>query len=256
MGKASASKKIKRVQAAGVSRSPGQRRNLGFPILIVGILLAGSVLTFFARDYRKGERADAPAANKDHWHAAFAVQVCGVFEENKPTADNADGIHVHSDNLIHIHPYVRSVAGKNAKFGVFARDADIKLSDDSFTLPNGKTYKNGDTCTDEKGKESKGRVALYVWPPQATDKTKPEIVTKNINDVRFSEEGMAFVLAFAPEGADTKLPPTIGNLKNPNDSDQSAPETTTTAPDGDSESTTTVAGETPATTETTTKPGG
>lgn len=231
MGKASASKKIKRVQAAGVSRSPGQRRNLGFPVLVVVILLAGSVLTFFARDFRKGERADAPVANKDHWHAAFAVQICGIFEENEPAPDNADGIHIHTDKLIHIHPYVKDVAGKNATFGAFARNADIKLSDDSFTLPDGRKFTNGDPCTDDKGKKTKGRVALYVWPPQATDKTKPEVVTTDLDKVRFDEEGMAFVLAFVPEGAKVKLPPTTNNLQNPIDSDESqSTDTTTTVP--------------------------
>ncbi len=230
MGKASASKKIKRVQAAGVSRSPGQRRNIAFPALIVGILIVGSLLTFFARDYRKGERADAPVVNKDHWHAAFAVQLCGLFQDNEPAPDNSDGIHIHSDKLIHIHPYVKDAAGKNATFGVFARNADIKLGDGKFTLANGKTYANGDKCTDEAGKETKGRVALYVWPPQATSKTKPEVYTEDIGKVRFAEQGMAFVLSFGPEGTEPKLPPTIGNLQNPNDSDEAPAETTTTAP--------------------------
>lgn len=255
MGKASASKKIKRVQAAGVSRSPGQRRNIGFPALVVGIILVGSLLTFFARDYRKGERADAPAANKDHWHAAFAVEVCGIFEENKPTPDNADGVHVHADNLIHIHPYVKSVAGKNATFGVFARNADIKLGKGSFTLPDGKSYSDGDTCTEEGGKKAKGRVALYVWPPQATDKTKPEVFTENLDKVRFSEEGMAFVLAFAPADATPKLPPTIGNLKNPNDSDEAAPETSTSTSTPPGDEAPSSGAEVPSTPETTAKPG-
>ena len=43
MGKASSSKKIRRVQQAGVSRAPGQRRNLAYPALIVGIIVVGTL---------------------------------------------------------------------------------------------------------------------------------------------------------------------------------------------------------------------
>lgn len=236
MGKASASKKIKRVQAAGVSRSPGQRRNMGFPVLVVAILLVGSVMTFFARDYRKGERADAPVVNnaQAQFFEAWGVNLCGAFEENKPTPDNADGFHIHSDLLIHIHPYVKSVSGKNATFGVFARNNGIKLGDGEFALPDGRTFKNGEPCKDESGKETKGRVALYVWPPQATDKTKPEVFTRDLDKVRFSEKGMAFVLSFNPEKATPKLPPTLENLKNPNNTDDSSSAPTDSTAPGDS----------------------
>jgi hypothetical protein len=41
MGKASSAKKIKRVQQAGVSRAPGQRRNMAYPALILAILVVG-----------------------------------------------------------------------------------------------------------------------------------------------------------------------------------------------------------------------
>ncbi len=53
MGKASSSKKIKRVQAAGATRSPGQRRQLGFPALIIGIIVVGLIGTFFAVAHRR-----------------------------------------------------------------------------------------------------------------------------------------------------------------------------------------------------------
>lgn len=239
MGKASASKKIKRVQAAGVSRSAGQRRNLGFPALVVVIVLAGSLLTFFARDYRRGERADAPVANRDHWHAAFALKVCGEVVPNEPTPDNLDGFHIHEDKLIHIHPYSKDVAGRNATFGVFARNAGIELGNGEITLPDGRSFKNGDKCKTEDGKESPGRLALYVWPPQATDKTEPEVFTENIDRIRFDEEGMAFVLAFDPEDVEQKLPPTIDALRSPNDSDVSTP----AAPGGGDEPIVTIPGD-------------
>lgn len=236
MGKASSAKKIKRVQQAGVSRAPGQRRNLGYPALIIGIIVVGSVLVFFARDQRSAAADEAPVANQDHWHAAFAIDICGEIQPN-PGDDGPDtkGIHTHQDGLIHIHPFVGAAAGENATFQVFADQTGIEVSDDSITLPDGTTYTNGDDCTDEDGKKQEGRVAMYVWPPQATDATDPEIVTKDIAGVRFTQDGQTFVLAFVPKGADVPLPPSVEALANPSDLESTPEEgstefTTTTAP--------------------------
>lgn len=244
MGKASSAKKIKRVQQAGVSRAPGQRRNLGYPALVIGILIVGSVLVFFARGERSAAADEAPVANQDHWHAAFALDICGEIQAN-PGDDGPDtkGIHTHQDGLIHIHPFVGAAAGTNATFQVFADQTGIEVTDDSITLPDGKTYTNGDDCTDEDGKKQEGRVAMYVWPPQATEATEPEIVTKDIAGVRFTDDGQAFVLAFVPKGAKVPLPPSVEELANPSDL-ESPPEegstefTTTTAPAGDAATTT------------------
>lgn len=253
MGKASSSKKIKRVQAAGVSRTAGQRRNLGFPAMIAGIVLVGLVAVFFARDHRRSQVAEAPVANQDHWHAAFGIEICGAFEKNPADAKaDASGIHTHSDGLIHIHPYTAAAAGKNATFAVFADQIGLELGDGSFTLPDGKTWKNGDKCTDEKTKKStEGRVAMFVWPPQSTDKTEPKEITKNLGDIRFAQDGQAFVLAFLPKGEAPLLPPSMPELANPSDldqpSEQGSTEFTTTVPGAE---TTTVPGA-----ETTTVPG-
>jgi hypothetical protein len=253
MGKASSAKKIKRVQQAGVSRAPGQRRNLGYPALIGGIIVVGLVLVFFARGQREAQATEAPVANQDHWHAAFGIDICGQFEENvADVGPDAKGIHTHQDGLIHIHPFVGAAAGENATFQVFADQIGLELGEDSFTLPDGTTYTNGDPCTDADGKETDGRMALYVWPPQATDATEPKIVTEDLGSTRFSEDGQAFVLAFVPEDADVKLPPSLPALAAPSDLENPSQEgstdfTTTSAPAGGTE--TTVAGD--ASTDTT-----
>jgi hypothetical protein len=218
MGKASSAKKIKRVQQAGVSRAPGQRRNLGYPALVGGIIIVGLVLVFFARGQREASAGEAPVANQDHWHAAFGIDICGEFQENPAdVGPDAQGIHTHQDGLIHIHPFVGAAAGKNAQFSVFADQIGLEIGEDSFTLPDGTTYTNGDDCTDEDGKKTEGRVAMYVWPPQATDATDPEIVTSDIGAIRFSDDGQAFVLAFVPKDDDVSLPPSLPELESPSD---------------------------------------
>ena len=215
MGKASSSKKIKRVQQAGVSRAPGQRRNLGFPALVVGIIVVGLAMVFFARSQIVEKVGEAPAVDQDKWYSAYGLDICGVFQDNPvPIGPDETGITPTTDGLIQIAPFVESAAGENAQFGLFADQIGLKLSTGELTLADGTTYKNGDPCTTEDGKESEGEVVMYVWPPQATDATKPETVTTDLDSQRFTEDGQAFVVAFVPKGTEPKLPPSLDSLQN------------------------------------------
>ncbi len=222
MGKASSAKKIQRVQRAGVSRSPGQRRAIGFPALIIGILIVGCVLVAFARNSKEEAGADAPAANVDHWHAAFGVYDCDQYLPNVPDSEtDPTGIHTHGDGLIHIHPFVAAAAGKNATFGVFAETVGMTIEDETVTMPlamGAQELTNGASCTDADGKKTEATLELLVWPPQATEDVEPEVVTGDFADVRFTEDGQIFVLALIPKGMDPKdvpLPPSVEQLKNP-----------------------------------------
>jgi hypothetical protein len=218
MGKASSAKKIKRVQQAGVSRTPGQRRNLGYPALIVAILLAGSVLTFFAREERAVAASEAPVANRDHWHAAFGINVCGEWEPAlNDDGPDTKGIHTHGDGLIHVHPFGSGASGNQARFNVYAEQVGMEIGDNEFTLPDGRTFADGDDCETEDGETKPGRVVMYIWPPQAPETMDPEVVTENFGDVRFRRDGQIFVLAFVPEDDEPSFPPSVPELEAPSD---------------------------------------
>lgn len=213
MGKASSSKKIRRVQQAGVSRAPGQRRNLAYPALIVAIIVVGTLLVFLARDSRQATASEAPTT-RDHWHEALGINICGEFLGN-PSDDGPDrsGIHTHADGLIHIHPFGSGATGDNATMEVFLGQIGASVTDDSLTLKDGTTKTNGDKCDGKAGE-----VALFVWPPQASDKTEPEKFTgTDITEHRFTEDGGAYVLSFNPKGYTPKLPPSMTELANPSD---------------------------------------
>ncbi len=256
MGKASQAKKIKRVQQAGVTRSPGQRRNLAYPALIVGIILLGVVLTYFARDARRSTAAVVPTT-EDVWYDAFGVNICGQYRDQLVNVGDGTGSFTILDNgLIRIAPEDEATAGDGAVFGGFAEAVGLQVGENSFTLPGGESFTTGGPCPAVEGQPAQnGRVALFVWPPQANENSQPRVVTTGIPAVRFTEDNQIMVLAFIPEGQTPPLPPTVAALSDPESNGAPATtvaggEPTTTVAGG--ESTTTVAGGE----STTTAPGG
>lgn len=265
MGKASTTKKIQRVQRAGTTKVAGQRRPLGFPLAVIAIIVVGSVLVWLARDSKVGQAAESPVANADHWHYAYGFYKCDSYPDAlQKLPDGASdplGIHTHADGLIHIHPFSTGVAGKRAVFKAFADQVGLEVSDDEVTFPaavGSEVWKSGSTCDIDKKKE-KAVLKAFVWPPQANDKVKPEVITSNIANVRFTEDGGTIVIALVPEDTTTiPLPASIEQLKDPlaaegggEQSPTGTPTTvvtqegaTTTAPPADSSSTTAPAGDT------------
>jgi hypothetical protein len=74
MGKASSSKKVARAARAGGGRRAGQRRNLGFPATIAGVVILGLILVLVTRQDRIANAA--PRVNDDHWHVPWDVYTC------------------------------------------------------------------------------------------------------------------------------------------------------------------------------------
>src|SRR4051794_21157998 len=110
----SSAKKVARVAAkSGASSSSGgssaKGRNWLFALGIVAIIGVGIGIVALARGENQGygKNSTPPKANLqdgtpfDHWHAAFAVEVCGT--ELDPLQDGPQdtlGIHTHGDGLV------------------------------------------------------------------------------------------------------------------------------------------------------------
>ena len=113
MGKASSAKKIKRVQQAGVSRAPGQRRNLAFPALIIGIIVVGTVLVWFARERAPGHRRASPPPRRTTGTTRSASTCAASSRATWPTTGkNTTGIDTHGDGLIRIAPGATRTPGR------------------------------------------------------------------------------------------------------------------------------------------------
>ena len=70
------------------------------------------------------------------------------------------GIHTHGDGLIHIHPFTDSAAGRNATFGMFLDQVGVSMTNETLTLPDGKTFTEGTTKC-QGGKDGQLQVAKW-----------------------------------------------------------------------------------------------
>lgn len=263
MGKASSTKKVARAASTGGGRTAKGRRPVGWYTSLIVIVLLGTVVLVFSRTERQEEVAAGqtkvapfeqgsprnPAG--DHWHAAYSVYACNTFLP--PLEDNGrdpEGIHTHGDGVIHIHPFTRRSAGRNATLEKFESSIGIEFSESTIKYA-GKTYSEGDDeCS---GKE--GEVRFFANGKE---------VLGDPSDYRFKDRDK-LVIAFVAKGEDPpKDPPTAGELDNLSDLPNGGPvegpnAPTTTTPPGDAPPTTAPAGTTdttaPASPSTTEPPG-
>ena len=239
MGRASSSKKVARAASTGGGRTARGSRPLGWYAAIALVTLLGIAGIVFSRaEYRQeiaaGTDGTPPIANQDHWHAAYGIYACDEFLP--PLMDERDpkGIHSHADGIIHIHPFVRSAAGRNATLQVFADAIGLELEDDRIEVPGGETYDAGDDDCD--GKDAIVQV-----------KVNDKIVTEEIANIKLND-GDLLTIAFAPEDAELPPPPSAGDLSRLDPrTDEVIPEGETTTPPPTDENTTTVPGDTSST---------
>ncbi len=223
MGKASSNKKVARAAKAGGGRARAAgERNLLFPVALATVVILGTLLVVYAREDRAAEALERPIAFEDHWHSAYGFYVCDEFLPDLPefTAPQNGGNHTHGDGLMHIHPFSSARAGENATLVNWILDAGAvmgggdELADDRLGIPTGDTYVEGDdTCEGVEGADPIVQVAVWETAFAASEGEDPDrIVTEDLGSIRFEDDGQAFTIAFAPEGADIPPPPSVEGL--------------------------------------------
>jgi hypothetical protein len=250
MGKASSSKKVARAARAGGRTAGNKQRNLLFPGVIGVIMVLGVALVAFAANDRKSETDVAPVLG-DHWHAAVGFYICDQFEPDIAEFESPVGIHTHGDGVIHIHPSSAAGAGENATLGTFLEGAGVTLTDTELTMGD-QTWKEGEQkCGDEDAE-----LVVAQWKDVESSDSKPALIRRDFDSIRFRDDGEGYTIAFVPEGTtDIPKPASAAQLQALGSADDptattstSAGATDTTAPGA----TTTV----PTTAPTTTAPAG
>jgi hypothetical protein len=240
MGKASSSKKVARAARAGGRTSTGPKRQLGYPLAIVAIIVVGLLVVLVARNDAQDAAAVSPQVG-EHWHAAYGIYVCDAFLP--PLADtipDTTGLHTHEDGVAHLHPFNNAAAGNDATLAKWGETTGLTFQDDGFTV-NGTSYADGYDCSGQPA-----TVSLYVWPADDPDAEPRIIPASEMGDFHFDEDRLAITLAVVPEGTEVPRPESVPELDQLTDV-PGATSTTTTAAAG--ATTTTVAD--PAATSTT-----
>ncbi len=273
MGKASSAKKVARAARAGGSRRPGQRRQLGFPLIVTLVVVLGVSLIWFARENREANAAPLSQANEefDHWHAAIGVFDCsvgGFLYDGTPEGgpfftdllSDPAGIHTHDDGVIHIHPFLDSAGGRNARMRLFFDDIGLEATDSRVTFPDGTVWDEEEKRCGPAEDAPLGQIVIARWnsAQDAADGVKPtELITEDFGDIRYRNDREYYTLAFIDPANLEDIPvrpdvvASLNNLSDvPPDENIEAPSTTATTLAGDIGSTTTIAGEPGATSTT------
>ncbi|HVV38077.1 MAG TPA: hypothetical protein VHC63_15835 [Acidimicrobiales bacterium] len=230
MGKASQAKKVNRAAATGGGRTAGKKTPVGWYSALFVVVVLGVLGVFMASKNLDDTKASAstvpPVVNKDHWHTAYGFNLCGKWAaplKDGPQGDQT-GIHTHEDGLVHIHPFVASVAGKNATFGKLFDDTGVTVTATSVNLKRaGEKFKNGDKC----GKKP-GELTTYVF--KNLKDTKGTKFSGNPSDIRL-KDGMLITVSFNPKGFKVTQPPSAATLPNPADLQQTTNPTDTVPQD-------------------------
>jgi hypothetical protein len=191
-------------------RTRHQRSSAWFFVTVAIIIVAGSA-TIGAIVVTRDDASASPTLD-DHWHAAFAVNICGEWLGNPATFESpagnsgvGAGIHTHGDGFIHIHPFVNSETGNNATLGKFLSYGGWSASEDSISVWTGPTgdkskttWENGDKCP--SGSEGAGKPGRVVF--EVNCKT----VEGNPSDHKLADQEVV-AIGFVPKGTEIGPPP-------------------------------------------------
>jgi hypothetical protein len=200
VGKASSSKKVQRAaKAAASSRGTGEKRELGFPMLVMLIAVLGVALVWMARESR--DELVAPFLD-DHWHLGYEVYDCGQLQPVLLNEFDPDGIHTHGDSLIHVHPFNSSATGVDARLGVFMDAAGLTVTNDLIDA-NESSFTSIDATSGCGDEASEIRVARYAAGNFESPLTEFD---GDFRDIRFLENLETLIIAKVPVGGDMPTP--------------------------------------------------
>jgi len=192
--------------------------------LVVVLGVAGIV---YSRDQRIRQLAGGGAHpnGQDHWHAAYAIDICVQMLPNLVVVSSvicALGLLTPADGLVHLEPFVTGSAADSVSHATLARFLEgvpgFKLTSNQLRYPGGKLYKNGTNCSNRPGS-----LQIRVWPDAkgASSTTLTDAKKIHIRD------GMAITIAFVSGTQDVPKPESIPRLSNPSAAEPGAASATT-----------------------------
>ena len=257
MAKGNSAKRVARLAQKGKTKKVRFQGGTVFPAVLLVVCVLGLGLIFYARGETDSTEV-SPTVN-DHWHMSYGIDICGEFQDNlagnkeSPLDPNYEKyrIHSHADGVIHWHPSSLAT-GKKAKFGIFLKVYGITMTDEKIVIPKDAfgpgnpevetVYKEGEYKCEVDGKKVDGVVKVVEWKAYDDPVSAGKTFVSAFNDIRITNDQMAFTIAFVPDDNTIELPPSASALPELGGVDSGT-------------TTTTVAGETTTTVATTTTAG-
>ena len=196
-----------------------QRRLIGFPAVVVFIILVGVAVVAIARIQRE---AESRPGLSDHWHSAYTVWDCTdgedgahqpIFEGRRNRQGypyDPEGIHSHADGLIHIHPFTANAAGEDAIMAKFFDSMFVTMDQNGITATEFGVISAVDAVCD--GQPAVMQIVRWSNALTAVRDQPDERIYTDFGNVRFKKDGEAFTIALAPRDAVVPLPPAIDDL--------------------------------------------
>ena len=212
-----------------MSRDLKQRRFLGFPIILLSVVVLGIGMVAASREMRA---VIEPPRVGYHWHSAYGVYDCDSWVEPFRSESDPNGIHSHTDGVIHIHPWNNSATGINATLDVFFGSMGVKVTKDEISSSETGVLKAGSDCN---GESTEIRVVRFTLADLVLDigevytafnttsndqeaenlliskfednEEAREEYTDNFHDIRILSHLEAFTIARVPASATVPLPP-------------------------------------------------
>jgi hypothetical protein len=202
MGKASSAKKVARAAGIGGGRTSRGRRPWGYYSIVVVIVVLGVLGVWQSRNNRLAKinangTGTAPTVGSTS-EAGFAVDICGKFQPNIKATKDPEGLTTNGDGIIHMHPYTKSAAGKNATLGLFASSIGLNLNAAEVQMPGGHLYLNGDKCG---GTPAYVAVRHFLYPGD----TVGVLENQDPQNIHL-DAGTLYTVAFVPKAQDNKIP--------------------------------------------------
>jgi len=249
----SSAKKVAKLASRGKGKKVRFQGGKVFPLAVILVVVLGLLVIAYGRQSRPSSGVGVPRVNDGtnidaHWHQAFGIYICDTFQPKitgtlEETGVDSDGntvllndkfrilgIHSHNDGIIHYHPASTKSSGNRAKLGVFLDSYNIKLTDTELVMPpeqGGDKWSTKTTKCD--GKDT--QLITRVWDHYNQPNSFHDVVT-DMKDIRITNDGMVFTVAFVPKGTDIPQPDWAAQLPTLGASDGGAviSSTTTLAP--------------------------
>ena len=181
-------------------QNPDQGRSWFLPA-VLAIVVAGAVLVGFLATQRETNVGVRPEAFVDHWHTAYGINNCGSFDAPIVDSTDPEGVHTHTDGVVHVHPFSPAASGNNATLDAFLRATGAVLTDDSFTYGAAEGGQSMSEAAGCNGEPAVLTVAYWHNALRAEQGDAPDIViTENLADFRFEGDISAVTIPWFPGG--------------------------------------------------------